>query len=193
MPREVMEYGGAKTGSCSSPRRAACNDTAADAQRQQMHRQPWQLCRWPGTQAEGLGSASTPASACSKLLYDVDGAMGGVTTGDWVRTAMGNRPLRPAQHRVARAPDYVRGRRRGSFRADRRQSVRIRRARAAPLAGRRVRDRRRGDDTRRLQINAQNGVHCKTCDTKDPTQNIEWPCRKAGAGPTIPPCEGPVT
>ena len=33
----------------------------------------------------------------------------------------------------------------------------------------------------RLQINAQNCVHCKTCDIKDPTQNIDW-CTPEGAG-----------
>ena len=33
-----------------------------------------------------------------------------------------------------------------------------------------------GDD--RLQINAQNCVHCKTCDIKDPTQNIVWVARR---------------
>jgi electron-transferring-flavoprotein dehydrogenase len=30
------------------------------------------------------------------------------------------------------------------------------------------------DNSDRLQINAQNCVHCKTCDIKDPTQNIVW-------------------
>ena len=30
------------------------------------------------------------------------------------------------------------------------------------------------DGSERLQINAQNCVHCKTCDIKDPTQNIVW-------------------
>ena len=29
-------------------------------------------------------------------------------------------------------------------------------------------------DSKRLQINAQNCIHCKTCDIKDPTQNIVW-------------------
>ena len=36
---------------------------------------------------------------------------------------------------------------------------------------------------RRLQINAQNCVHCKTCDIKDPTQNIEWAVPEGGGGP----------
>jgi electron-transferring-flavoprotein dehydrogenase len=39
------------------------------------------------------------------------------------------------------------------------------------------------DDTERLQINAQNCVHCKTCDIKDPTQNIVWVTPEGGGGP----------
>jgi electron-transferring-flavoprotein dehydrogenase len=35
----------------------------------------------------------------------------------------------------------------------------------------------------RLQINAQNCVHCKTCDIKDPTQNIIWVTPQGGEGP----------
>ncbi len=38
----------------------------------------------------------------------------------------------------------------------------------------------------RLQINAQNCVHCKTCDIKDPTQNITWVTPEGGGGPTYP-------
>jgi len=38
----------------------------------------------------------------------------------------------------------------------------------------------------RLQINAQNCVHCKTCDIKDPTQNINWVVPQGGEGPTYP-------
>ena len=38
-------------------------------------------------------------------------------------------------------------------------------------------------DERRLQINAQNCVHCKTCDIKDPTQNIDWVVPQGGGGP----------
>ncbi|MET1024069.1 MAG: electron transfer flavoprotein-ubiquinone oxidoreductase [Pseudoxanthomonas sp.] len=37
--------------------------------------------------------------------------------------------------------------------------------------------------TTRLQINAQNCVHCKTCDIKDPTQNIVWVAPQGGGGP----------
>jgi electron-transferring-flavoprotein dehydrogenase len=35
----------------------------------------------------------------------------------------------------------------------------------------------------RLQINAQNCVHCKTCDIKDPRQNIHWVTPEGGGGP----------
>ena len=42
-----------------------------------------------------------------------------------------------------------------------------------------------GED-RRLQINAQNCVHCKTCDIKDPTQNIVWVAPEGGGGPNYP-------
>lgn len=38
----------------------------------------------------------------------------------------------------------------------------------------------------RLQINAQNCVHCKTCDIKDPTQNIIWVTPEGGGGPNYP-------
>ena len=38
----------------------------------------------------------------------------------------------------------------------------------------------------RLQINAQNCVHCKTCDIKDPTQNINWVTPEGGGGPSYP-------
>ncbi len=40
-----------------------------------------------------------------------------------------------------------------------------------------------GKETDRLQINAQNCVHCKTCDIKDPTQNIVWVTPEGGGGP----------
>jgi len=39
------------------------------------------------------------------------------------------------------------------------------------------------DNSDRLQINAQNCVHCKTCDIKDPTQNIVWVAPEGGGGP----------
>ena len=38
----------------------------------------------------------------------------------------------------------------------------------------------------RLQINAQNCVHCKTCDIKDPMQNINWVTPEGGGGPNYP-------
>jgi electron-transferring-flavoprotein dehydrogenase len=38
----------------------------------------------------------------------------------------------------------------------------------------------------RLQINAQNCVHCKTCDIKDPAQNIVWVTPEGGGGPNYP-------
>ncbi|WP_291723060.1 4Fe-4S dicluster domain-containing protein, partial [Magnetospirillum sp. 64-120] len=37
-----------------------------------------------------------------------------------------------------------------------------------------------------LRINAQNCVHCKTCDIKDPTQNINWTVPEGGGGPNYP-------
>jgi len=40
--------------------------------------------------------------------------------------------------------------------------------------------------TKQLQINAQNCVHCKTCDIKDPTQNINWVVPEGGGGPNYP-------
>ena len=42
------------------------------------------------------------------------------------------------------------------------------------------------DDGKRLQINAQNCVHCKTCDIKDTTQNINWVTPEGGSGPNYP-------
>jgi len=42
------------------------------------------------------------------------------------------------------------------------------------------------DGEPRLQINAQNCVHCKTCDIKDPTQNINWVTPEGGGGPNYP-------
>ena len=40
-----------------------------------------------------------------------------------------------------------------------------------------------GNGGARLVINAQNCVHCKTCDIKDPTQNIDWRTPEGGGGP----------
>nr|WP_136252346.1 electron transfer flavoprotein-ubiquinone oxidoreductase [Ningiella ruwaisensis] len=39
---------------------------------------------------------------------------------------------------------------------------------------------------KRFQINAQNCVHCKTCDIKDPSQNIQWVVPEGGGGPNYP-------
>ena len=38
----------------------------------------------------------------------------------------------------------------------------------------------------RFQINHQNCVHCKTCDIKDPSQNINWAVPQGGEGPNYP-------
>ncbi|KQM75632.1 electron transfer flavoprotein-ubiquinone oxidoreductase [Xylophilus sp. Leaf220] len=46
-----------------------------------------------------------------------------------------------------------------------------------------VADEAAGPGAERLQINAQNCVHCKTCDIKDPTQNIVWVTPEGGGGP----------
>ncbi|MFO1323848.1 MAG: electron transfer flavoprotein-ubiquinone oxidoreductase [Burkholderiales bacterium] len=46
-----------------------------------------------------------------------------------------------------------------------------------------VADEASASGARRLQINAQNCVHCKTCDIKDPTQNIRWVTPEGGGGP----------
>ena len=40
-----------------------------------------------------------------------------------------------------------------------------------------------GADGMRLVINAQNCIHCKTCDIKDASQNINWVCPEGGGGP----------
>ncbi len=42
------------------------------------------------------------------------------------------------------------------------------------------------DGNKRFQINAQNCVHCKTCDIKDPTQNITWVAPEGSGGPNYP-------
>lgn len=44
----------------------------------------------------------------------------------------------------------------------------------------------REDGEKRFQINAQNCVHCKTCDIKDPSQNITWVAPEGAGGPTYP-------
>lgn len=42
------------------------------------------------------------------------------------------------------------------------------------------------DGTQRFQINAQNCVHCKTCDIKEPSQNINWVAPEGAGGPNYP-------
>jgi electron-transferring-flavoprotein dehydrogenase len=49
-----------------------------------------------------------------------------------------------------------------------------------------VDDEDAGHGFKRLQINAQNCVHCKTCDIKDPNQNINWVVPEGGGGPNYP-------
>jgi electron-transferring-flavoprotein dehydrogenase len=51
------------------------------------------------------------------------------------------------------------------------------------LPGRRLRVRGRTRAGTAAVINAQNCVHCKTCDIKDPTQNIVWVTPEGGGGP----------
>ena len=43
-----------------------------------------------------------------------------------------------------------------------------------------------GGDNPRFQVNFQNCVHCKTCDIKDPSQNIDWTTPQGGDGPNYP-------
>ncbi|PPR17083.1 MAG: Electron transfer flavoprotein-ubiquinone oxidoreductase [Alphaproteobacteria bacterium MarineAlpha9_Bin3] len=42
------------------------------------------------------------------------------------------------------------------------------------------------NNTQKLQINSQNCLHCKTCDIKDPSQNINWTSPEGGGGPNYP-------
>ena len=56
----------------------------------------------------------------------------------------------------------------------------------ALLPGRRLRVDRGGAARRNSSINAQNCVHCKTCDIKDPNQNINWVPPEGGGGPNYP-------
>ena len=63
------------------------------------------------------------------------------------------------------------------------RAPRIRQPLHALLPRRRLRDRRRRSAGKRLQINAANCVHCKTCDIKDPYEIITWVTPEGGAGP----------
>ena len=42
------------------------------------------------------------------------------------------------------------------------------------------------DGQQKFQINSQNCVHCKTCDIKDPSQNIRWVVPEGAGGPNYP-------
>ena len=42
------------------------------------------------------------------------------------------------------------------------------------------------DGSKKFQINSQNCVHCKTCDIKEPSQNINWVTPEGGGGPNYP-------
>ncbi len=63
-----------------------------------------------------------------------------------------------------------------------------RRARYCPAGVYEWVDGRQGaaDRAMRFVINAQNCVHCKTCDIKDPNQNINWVPPQGGDGPVYP-------
>ena len=77
------------------------------------------------------------------------------------------------------APEAIR-----TFRSQ--QPAAVRRTGAALLPGRGVRDRGSDEGGKRFQINAQNCVHCKTCDIKDPAQNIVWVVPEGAGGPNYP-------
>jgi electron-transferring-flavoprotein dehydrogenase len=55
-----------------------------------------------------------------------------------------------------------------------------------PLAGDKGGENRHPREKARFVINAQNCVHCKTCDIKDPNQNIDWVPPQGGEGPVYP-------
>jgi electron-transferring-flavoprotein dehydrogenase len=66
-------------------------------------------------------------------------------------------------------------------------------ARPASMNGSTRRQFDRGDPGHadaKFVINAQNCVHCKTCDIKDPNQNINWVPPQGGEGPVYPTCDG---
>ena len=56
-------------------------DPAADAQPRQLHRQPGQVVKWLGEQAEELGVEIYPGFAAAEVLYHEDGSVKGVATG----------------------------------------------------------------------------------------------------------------
>ncbi len=77
-----------------------------------------------------------------------------------------------------------------SRRADPRQSPEVRRARAGSTRPAGVYEVVYADEAKRSDprfvINAQNCVHCKTCDIKDPAHNIDWVPPEGGGGPNYP-------
>jgi electron-transferring-flavoprotein dehydrogenase len=56
----------------------------------------------------------------------------------------------------------------------------------SPYGFRYIGAKRRTKEDPRFVINAQNCVHCKTCDIKDPAQNITWTTPEGGGGPNYP-------
>ncbi len=72
---------------------------------------------------------------------------------------------------------------RRSLDPDRAQSPGVSPSRRSAIARRMVYEVVEEGDKLRFQINAQNCVHCKTCDVKDPAQNINWVPPEGGDGP----------
>ncbi len=70
--------------------------------------------------------------------------------------------------------------------SDRAQPAGVRRAGAALLSRPRFTKWSTRTAAPRFQINAQNCVHCKTCDIKDPAQNITWVVPEGTGGPNYP-------
>jgi hypothetical protein len=87
----------------------------------------------------------------------------------------------PITRRISRCTSRARQRPAKIIRARR-----LCRAVGALLPGRRLRMGRRSRGQPRYVINAQNCVHCKTCDIKDPNQNINWVPPEGGGGPNYP-------
>ena len=71
----------------------------------------------------------------------------------------------------------------GSVGGDRGEPGQVRRSRAALLPRRQKYEIVREESGPRLQINAQNCIHCKTLRHQDPTQNINWVVPQGGEGP----------
>ena len=139
-------------------------------------------CRGRCTTTRPTTRSLRPAAECQPIAYPKpDGVVS-------VRQALVGVPV---EHQPrggpAGAPEAAR-----SVDPDRGQPAALRRARAALLPGRRLRGASTTDSGQpRFQINAQNCVHCKTCDIKDPRRTSTGRCRKAAAGPTIRTCEAP--